>query len=468
MLFNSMEFFIFLPIVLSLYFILPFRMQNVMLLGASYFFYGYWDWRFLGLILATTIMDFTCSKFLSKIDNEGHRKKILFLSIFFNLGILCFFKYFNFFFDSFQALLQGLSLNVSAPVLRIILPVGISFYTFQTMSYTIDVYHRKYKPVKNFIDFALYISFFPQLVAGPIERASHLIPQITKPRRINGDMVSSGIYLFITGMFKKVVIADNLSILVEQGFSDISSLNAITALITIYAFAWQIYCDFSGYSDIARGVAKFLGIDLMANFNLPYFSMNPAEFWKRWHISLSSWLRDYLYISLGGNRYGFFNTCKNLMITMVLGGLWHGASWNFVIWGVYQGALLIAHRILLKLFPNFKMSPVLSILIFFQFTCIGWVFFRAGNLTDAISFLQAFGNFKDISFYEIQSIIMANKMSVFLIPLIVAQFIQYFKKDIFVLFNYPIIIRPIAYLLIASLMMMFGKWEAESFLYFQF
>lgn len=468
MLFNSLEFFIFLPIVLSLYFILPFRFQNVMLLGASYFFYGYWDWRFLGLILATTIMDFTCSKILFKTDDESHRKKILFLSIFFNLGILCFFKYFNFFFDSFQSLFNVLSINVSAPVLKILLPVGISFYTFQTMSYTIDVYHKKYKPVKNFIDFALYISFFPQLVAGPIERASHLIPQITKPRRISADMVSSGIYLFITGMFKKVVIADNLSIFVEQGFSNLSSLNAITAIITIYAFAWQIYCDFSGYSDIARGVAKFLGIDLMSNFNLPYFSKNPAEFWKRWHISLSSWLRDYLYISLGGNRFGFFNTCKNLLITMILGGLWHGASWNFVIWGFYQGTLLIAHRVISKAFPSLKIHSVLSTLIFFQFTCIGWIFFRAANLSDTAQFFSALTNFSNINIYEIKEILLDNKMCVFLVPLIVAQFIQYFKKDIFVLFSYPVAIRPIAYILIATLMMLFGKWEAQSFLYFQF
>jgi len=315
---------------------------------ASYFFYGCWDWRFLGLIWLSTIVDFACGRELDKrkrgttgedggpssepyFHSRRGRRTILFVSVAANLGILGFFKYFDFFVGSAATLLDMIGLPLERRLLNVILPVGISFYTFQTLSYTIDIYRGQIRAHGSLLDFAVFVAFFPQLVAGPIVRAREFIPQVSRRRHLNLDQIYEGGYLILWGLFKKVVIADNLALLVDGVFQSDAPLLGGTVLVALYAFSVQIYCDFSGYSDIARGCAKMMGFEIRLNFKLPYFESNPAEFWRRWHISLSTWLRDYLYIPLGGNRKGATRTCINLALTMILGGLWHGAAWTFVL-----------------------------------------------------------------------------------------------------------------------------------------
>ena len=352
MIFNSRIFFGFLCLVLPLYFMSRHRQQNRILLFASYVFYGWWDYRFLVLLLLSTVVDFVCGKKISRSDDPRYKRRFLLISLATNLGCLGFFKYFNFFADSMAELLSSVGFNADFPTLQIILPVGISFYTFQSLSYTLDVYRGKCKSTDDFIDFALYVSFFPQLVAGPIERSSHLLPQVQSPRKFVQADVLDGIGLMALGFVKKLVIADRLAPIVDAAFqgNTLPYQNA-GSWVFIYAFAFQIYGDFSGYSDIARGISKVLGFDLMVNFGKPYLVSNPPAFWQNWHISLSTWLRDYLYIPLGGNRKGPARTYINLLITMFLGGLWHGAGWAFVLWGVYQGMILVIHR---------RISPVLA------------------------------------------------------------------------------------------------------------
>jgi len=396
MIFNSVTFFLFLIIVLFFYYNLDHKKQNIFLVLTSYVFYGAWDSRFLILIILSTVVDYFLS--LKIEQSRTQAKKYLLLSISFNLLVLGFFKYFNFFIDSSIDLIT--SLGFSEPQifrLDIILPVGISFYTFQTMSYTIDVYRKEIQPIKDYIDYSLYVAFFPQLVAGPIERAVNLIPQIQKPRIVKRSNIDNGFWLITRGLFKKVVISDNLAPIVNSLFNDEIPDNGFYCLIGIYAFTYQIYCDFSGYSDIARGVSKLLGFELMLNFNLPYLARNPQEFWNKWHISLSTWLRDYLYIPLGGNRGGNLKTYRNLLITMVLGGLWHGAAWNFIIWGFFHGLALGVHRFFFgrdgKTKSNNKYSFI-KIVLMFHFTCVGWLIFRATSSSQILSFLhQIFLNF---------------------------------------------------------------------------
>jgi len=450
MIFNSLDFFIFLPIVYFLYLRLNHRGQNIWLLLASYVFYGWWDPRFLSLIAISTAVDFFCgllinNQKISKKDafstiaylllmmivclyilgdggslfvlglvsvciiglfavfgnqllalGDSKRKKLaLWISMCTNLGLLAVFKYFNFFIDSAESLLTDLGFAQHSLLhLNIILPVGISFYTFQTMSYSIDVYRGKLKPCHKLIDFALFVSYFPQLVAGPIERASNLLPRIMGPRKISWEQCSEGLGLIAYGLFKKVVIADGLSQSVSSVYGSTGAVSGIDIAIATLFFTVQIYCDFSGYSDIARGISKLLGIELMKNFRFPYFSRSPSEFWNRWHISLSSWLRDYLYISLGGNRNGTLKMYRNLMLTMLLGGLWHGAAWNFVLWGAYQGGLLVAYRLVSERLAAFSLSMRLwpslcwmfSLGVFFIFTCYGWLLFRAESFDQIAQF----------------------------------------------------------------------------------
>ena len=304
MLFNTLQFAIFFIIVYSLYLLFNHKWQNWMLLVASYIFYGAWDWRFLSLIFISTILDYICGLQIYKSRYLKRKRLFLFFSVFGNLAILGFFKYFNFFATNLQELLKIFGFSIHPHFLHIILPIGISFYTFQTMSYTIDIYRGRMAPTKKFFDLALFVAFFPQLVAGPIERAKHLLPQILVPRKLSLDKFYEGCYLIFWGLFQKVFIADNLAKIVDPVFAGNSPYNGIQVILALYAFAFQILCDFSGYSNIARGLGKCMGFDIMVNFNLPYFSTNPREFWRRWHISLSTWLRDYLYISLGGNRRG--------------------------------------------------------------------------------------------------------------------------------------------------------------------
>ena len=383
--FASIDFLIFISIVFPLYLLLSHRGQNRMLLVASYIFYGWWDWRFLSLLWFSTTFDYFVGILLDKIQDPYKRKWCIASSICVNLGILGFFKYFNFFEHSLAELFSKFNIQLGWVSLNIILPVGVSFYTFQSMSYTIDVYCKKMKATYNFFDFALFVAFFPQLLAGPIERAAFLLPKIQRPRHFQLEVFNRGIFLITYGLFKKIVIANGVAPSVNAIYNSTGAVSFIDVVLATYLFAIQIYCDFSGYTDIARGLAKIMGFDLMVNFNLPYFATNPSDFWRRWHISLSSWLRDYLYIPLGGNRKGPSRTYVNLMITMLLGGLWHGAAWSFVLWGFYQGSLLCIHRFFTK--KDGEASPsniysfqnILCILFFFQVTCYGWLLFRANS-----------------------------------------------------------------------------------------
>jgi alginate O-acetyltransferase complex protein AlgI len=388
--FHSLAFAIFLPVVLLVYYQLGWRKQNVWLLAASYLFYGWWDWRFLGLIAISTIIDYVAGlKIHAAGDDQRRRKQWLWVSMVANLGILGFFKYCDFFVESAGAALASIGFDPHLPTLKIILPPGISFYTFQTMSYTIDIYRRQMEPHRNFLSFALFVAYFPQLVAGPIERASRLLPQIDRPRpRVRRQAIASGCALILTGLFKKMAIADTIGPLSDIAFDAENARIASTATLVagVYAFALQIYCDFSAYSDIARGSSRLLGIELMENFEAPYLARNITDFWRRWHISLSTWLRDYLYIPLGGNRGGSFQTYRNLMLTMFLGGLWHGAAWPFVAWGVLHGLYLAAHKWWKGDAP--RVAPLATardwaVAIFwtvvtFHLVCLTWIFFRAG------------------------------------------------------------------------------------------
>lgn len=404
MLFNSIEFLIFLPIVLVIYYALKTRSQNIFLVAASYFFYGWWDWRFCGLLAFSTVLDYFCALGMADSQNERRRRLCIWLSILGNLGVLGFFKYYNFFLSSLVELLTQLGLNANVPFLRVILPVGISFYTFQTLSYTIDVYRRKFEPTRDFLALAAYVSFFPQLVAGPIERAKTLLPQMLKPRTIEYKMVSTGAFLILLGFFKKVAIADAIAGEVDSIFSAASESSWSVLLRGVWLFAIQIYCDFSGYSDIARGIARLLGFELMVNFNQPYLSPNITVFWQRWHISLSTWLRDYLYIPLGGNRQSIRKTYRNLMLTMILGGLWHGANWTFVVWGTLHGCYLAVHKWMLKgrkamaspASPDFGSRVVflVKILLTFHLVLLTYVFFRAESLTLAIDYVGGILTFR--------------------------------------------------------------------------
>jgi D-alanyl-lipoteichoic acid acyltransferase DltB (MBOAT superfamily) len=392
--FNSWTFVLFVLPVLGLYYILPFRWQNRMLLVASCIFYASWNWRFLFLLLLQTSIDFFVGQRVHDSESPVTRKRLLLLSIAANLGILGVFKYFNFFVDSASFLATALNVHVSLPTLQVILPVGISFYTFHAMSYTIDIYRKKLVPIQDFWDYMLFVLYFPQLVAGPIARASLLLPQVTHPRTITRNKVAEGLWLILWGYFKKMVVADNLAVVVDQVFGHAHAVHGASCLFALYCFAFQIYCDFSGYTDIARGFGKLMGFELTLNFNRPYLATNPSDFWQRWHISLSSWLRDYLYIPLGGSRNGKWMTYRNLMLTMLLGGLWHGAAWNFVIWGGYHGALLVGYkvwseRVNLRLTGFASTAAVwASRILMFNLTCLGWLFFRARSYGQIMQFLH--------------------------------------------------------------------------------
>ncbi|RME22271.1 MAG: MBOAT family protein [Candidatus Zixiibacteriota bacterium] len=477
MLFNSFAFAIFFPVVLVLYWLLPFRAQNVMLLIASYFFYGYWDWRFLSLIVISTLVDYIAGLRIERdIGNDDpaavkRRKWWLIASVCTNLGILGFFKYFNFFVGTFEAMLAGVGIDATAWHLNIVLPVGISFYTFQTMSYTIDVHRGVMKPTRNLLDFALYVSFFPQLVAGPIERAKELLPRITSKRTFNKDQFMDGLHLIFWGLFKKVFVADNLAVTVDRIFNS-PSPSGFEVLIGAYTFAWQIYCDFSGYSDIARGCAKCLGIELMLNFDHPYVAVNPSDFWRRWHISLSSWLRDYLYVPLGGNRHGNFATYKNLALTMLLGGLWHGASWVFVLWGAYQGALLIAHRLLRDTLRQisdwFSAIPqsirsLFKIIMFYQLVCVGWIIFRAVSMHQIIDMTVALFTWRGAANWSL-----VTPLIKFAGPLMLVELAQVLlKRDDLNNLYVPVWAKAMAYSVAFYLFAFYGA-AAQSFIYFQF
>jgi D-alanyl-lipoteichoic acid acyltransferase DltB (MBOAT superfamily) len=395
MTFNSLQYAIFLPVVLAIYWFLSRRAQTVLLLVASYVFYALWDWRFCGLLGLSTVTDYTVGRLMDE-EVDGRRRKLLFLvSLAVNLGVLGFFKYFNFFTDSAAQLLDAIHLDVPRSALNIVLPIGISFYTFHGISYTFDVYRREIRATHDFLAFGVFVAFFPQLVAGPIGRAHLQLPQFeTNRERPSGEAVGGALFLILLGLFKKVAIADALAPFVNQSFSASSTAGWTTLVLGTYAFALQIYGDFSGYSDIARGSARLLGIELPVNFAQPYLSRSVTEFWRRWHISLSNWLRDYLYVALGGNRSGRLATYRNLLIVMLLGGLWHGAAITFVIWGALHGLFLVAERA--TGWPRAEAldrpfswrSDLFAALVTVQLVCLAWVFFRAESVGQALEYLR--------------------------------------------------------------------------------
>jgi len=384
--------------VLIVYYRLTHRWQNVFLLIASYVFYSAWDYRFLSLILISTGVDYLVGLRAHAAREAGRSKvarRFLLLSVCTNLGILGFFKYYGFFVDSAQSLAGDLGLDFVAPSLTIVLPVGISFYTFQTMSYAIDVYRGKLAPTRNLVDFAVYVAFFPQLVAGPIERATHLIPQIQSPRAISLDDIREGLLLIGTGLIRKVVIADVAGTIADTYFSAPGKASSTQLLMAAYLYSMQIYGDFSGYSNIARGTARLMGFDLIRNFHHPYFAVSVADFWRRWHISLSTWLRDYLYIPLGGNRGSARRTQINLMLTMLLGGLWHGASWNFVIWGGLHGIYLVVHRFVRshRRAQATKIGAIFGAFLTFHVVTLTWIPFRLTAFSDVAAYFEGLGRF---------------------------------------------------------------------------
>jgi len=401
MLFNSIDFAIFLPAVFLLYWLVAqrnLRMQNLLIVIASYVFYGWWDWRFLSLIFISTAVDYAVGIALSKNTNAHKRKILVGISILVNLGLLGFCKYWNFFIHNFTTAFSFFGAEIPLNSLNIILPVGISFYTFQTMSYTLDVYRRQMEATRDFIAFSAFVSFFPQLVAGPIERGTHLLPQFFKKRSFEYANAADGMRQILWGLFKKVVIADNCAVMADQIFNHSSKYSGITLIVGAVFFAFQIYGDFSGYSDIAIGTARLFGFRLMQNFATPYFSRNMAEFWRRWHISLTTWFRDYLYIPLGGSRNGIGMSIRNIVIVFMVSGLWHGANWTFLIWGLlnalYFIPLLLTHqnRRYLDTVAQDRLLPSLretgAMLSTFTLTVFAWIFFRAESLPHALRYLR--------------------------------------------------------------------------------
>ncbi|SHK88567.1 D-alanyl-lipoteichoic acid acyltransferase DltB, MBOAT superfamily [Reichenbachiella agariperforans] len=395
MLFNSYSFILFFLIVFTSYWVIfknSLKYQNTLIVIASYIFYGWWDWRFLFLIAFSSILDYFIAIGIHNSKSDSNKKLFLFTSLFVNLGLLGFFKYYNFFIDSFSTALTTLGFQSNVTSLNIILPVGISFYTFQTLSYSIDVYRDKLKPTPNFIAFLAYVSFFPQLVAGPIERATHLLPQFLKERRFNYNASIDGLKQALWGFFKKMVIADNCAEFANLIFNNHQDYQGWALTLGAIFFAFQIYCDFSGYSDIAIGTAKLLGFDLMTNFKYPYFSRNIGEFWRRWHISLSTWFRDYLYIPLGGSQMGTLLSIRNIFIIFIVSGLWHGANWTFVAWGALNAFYFLPSFLSKQnrkhLNTNAQLKELPAMLFTFLLVTTAWILFRAESLTEALSIYQ--------------------------------------------------------------------------------
>ena len=393
MTFNSLQYLAFLPVVVALYRVFPRRGRQWLLLVASYVFYGAWDWRFLGLLAVSTVTDYTVGRRLAVTEDERSRRLLLLVSLVVNLGILGTFKYHGFFVDGLHDLLGSVGLEPNLGTLELVLPVGISFYTFQTLGYTIDVYRRDVEPCRDPVVFAVYVAYFPQLVAGPIERADRLIPQLQRVEtELDATRVTSSLALIIGGLTKKVVLADQLAPVVDQAFSG-EQTTTLSAVVGAVAFAGQIYGDFSGYTDIARGSSRLLGIELVENFREPYFSLSITQFWRRWHMSLSQWLRDYLYIPLGGNRGSRLATSRNLMLTMLLGGLWHGAAWTFVVWGGLHGLYLLVERLLGIDHRRWTWWQRPFALVWtFSLVLFAWVFFRSADIQSAWDYLGGLAN----------------------------------------------------------------------------
>lgn len=478
MLFDSITFCIFFVVLFCLYWQVTHRNQNKLLLLASYFFYGCWDWRFLSLILISTLVDYFCGQCIHNSKSQLWRKRYLALSLVSNLGILGFFKYFDFFADSLALLTTNFGLTLDRITLDIILPVGISFYTFQSLSYTIDIYRRDLKPCNNPLDFFLYVSFFPQLVAGPIERAGRLLPQIQCERSLSWVDLRLGIAFFSWGLFQKVYVADNLAPIVDTLFSSPGPYVGSEVLVGIYAFSFQLLCDFAGYSLMAKGLARILGFELTTNFRQPYFSSNIREFWSRWHVTLSNWFRDYFFRTIRKrlNRKGNWQIWFNFFITFSLIGLWHGASWNFVLWGALTGIQVVVYLALQPQLKklNFrensfqeKTMKIASMILVYHCFCFGGALFRGESFEQSIAMYYAlFSNFMitENTLYIIQRIIFYAGVFMFI------EWLQYrFKKeDDLVFLQFPIILRSFFYVIIFYSLTWFGKLDGEQYIYFQF
>ena len=467
MLFDTPIFFAFLAAVTLCYWCLTFRNQNKFLLVASYFFYGWWDWRFLCLMIASTLIDYFIAIKIADTEDRRVRRALLTLSLIVNFSILGFFKYFNFFADSLVASLSTLGIHASMPLLRIILPPGISFYTFQEVAYIVDVYKGKLPPSRSFLDYGLFISLFPHLIAGPIQRPSHLLPQVQKPRQWDSEKGFDGLLLILEGLFRKCVIADNCALIANAAFGgSFGKPSIVVGLLGMYAFAWQIYGDFSGYSSIARGCAQLLGFHFMVNFRQPYLAESIQDFWRRWHISLSTWLRDYLYIPLGGNRNGERQTYRNLLLTMLLGGLWHGANWTFVIWGGIHGGALAAERKLVG--ENVQRTGIMwkwmRRIFIFHVVCLAWIFFRAQSLGAAWTMLKGFTAWSWRPEFPAAFMFLA----LFSLPLLLLDLYLESSGDEYFFASRPV--RPrVAFGLACALVIAFlGANQANAFIYFQF
>ncbi|HLV40545.1 MBOAT family O-acyltransferase [Xanthomarina sp.] len=483
MLFNSIDFAIFLPIVFILYWFVAnknLKLQNFLIVIASYVFYGWWDWRFLSLIIFSTIVDYSIGIALTKHKNKSKRKTLLWLSIVVNLGFLGFFKYYNFFLDNFKTAFSFFGTEINANSLNIILPVGISFYTFQTLSYTIDVYKRRLEPTTDFIAFSAFVSFFPQLVAGPIERATNLLPQFYSKRHFDYSKAVDGMRQILWGLFKKIVIADNCAHYANLIFNNSAEHSGSTLVLGAIFFTFQIYGDFSGYSDIAIGTSRLFGFDLKQNFAFPYFSRDISEFWRRWHISLSTWFRDYLYIPLGGSRGGTWLKVRNVFIIFLVSGFWHGANWTFIIWGALNALYFLPilltknNRKNLDTVAEGKYLPstkeFLLMLLTFGLTVIAWIFFRAENLTHAISYIsEIFSS----SLFTYPRYISQTKVKTIITLIFILVLIewrgregQFAIEDIAEKWKKPL--RWIFYASILFLIGMFMQTEETPFIYFQF
>lgn len=475
MLFNSLEYLLFLPLVFAIYWLVnkkSLQLQNVLLLASSYFFYACWDWRFLFLLIFSTALDYFTGIKMHEAENQRMKKFWFWLSIGINLGFLGVFKYYNFFADSFATLLSGFGFQANFWTLQIILPVGISFYTFHGLSYVIDIYKNRIEPERNVVEYSLFVSYFPLLVAGPIERATHLLPQIKKRRIFDYNKAVEGVFQIIWGLFKKIVIADNCAFFVNQLFDNSQNYSAGELWIGAVFFAFQIYGDFSGYSDIALGTSKLFGIDLLKNFKFPYFAKDIADFWRRWHISLSTWFRDYLYVPLGGSHGSMGLKIRNTFIIFLVSGFWHGANWTFIVWGVIHAFLFLPLLLTNKnrnslSEQGYSFKDIPKILFTFILVCLAWVFFRADNLHDALHYVGGMFHFADISFhFFIKNAKYALLTFISLISILFLIFIEWnnLKKG----HSEVLLSKKTVFILLLMLFFMGAYKNQLSFIYFQF
>ena len=481
MLFNSIDFAIFLPIVFSLYWFTnkSLRLQNLLLIAAGYVFYGWWDWRFLFLLMFSTALDFSVGLALGTQQDDRKRKILLVTSIVINLGFLGFFKYYNFFADSFVDAFSFFGSEIRRSSLNVILPVGISFYTFQSLSYAMDTYRRKLEPTKDFIAFAAFVSFFPQLVAGPIERATHMLPQFLSRRTFDKAKAVDGLRQILWGLFKKIVIADNSAEYANLIFNNSDDYSGGTLVVGVLFFTFQIYADFSGYSDIALGTARLFGFELIRNFNFPYFSRDVGEFWRRWHISLSTWFRDYLYYPLGGSHGSTWMKIRNTFIVFIVSGFWHGANWTFIVWGalnaIYFLPLLLTNnnRNNLDVVAQDKSLPSLKelslMLLTFSLTVFAWIFFRANNIEHAISYVSEIFSPSLFTIEEFEGWSGAVKTVLLIIFFIIVEW-RGRQHQFAIAHSFQNSWRPIrwAYYMTIIFLIVFFQGEQQGFIYFQF